>query len=47
MLFLGLPLLMYVLQGVLVYAPQGRWGMCLAMLAYAAANLGLIMDATR
>lgn len=43
--FLGIPLACYVAQGVFVYAVQGRWGMCLAMLAYALANVGLILDA--
>jgi hypothetical protein len=45
LLFLGVPLLMYVMQGVFVYAAQGRWGMCIAMCAYALANVGLILDA--
>jgi hypothetical protein len=45
LLFLGIPMLMYVGQGVAVYAAQGRWGMCLAMCAYALANVGLILDA--
>lgn len=43
-LFLGIPLLMYVLQGVFVYYRAGRYGMALAMLAYALANVGLILD---
>jgi len=36
---------MYVGQALLVYLPQGRYGLCLAMLAYAAANTGFIWDA--
>lgn len=42
--FLGVPLLMYVMQGVLVYLKAGRYGMALAMFAYALANVGLILD---
>lgn len=45
LLFLGIPLACYLAQGVFVYAAQGRWGMCLAMCAYALANVGLIVDA--
>lgn len=44
LLFLGIPLLMYVLQGAVVYLAAGRYGMALAMFAYALANVGLIMD---
>jgi hypothetical protein len=44
-IFLGVPLVMYILQALVVYAPQGRWGMCLALLAYALANAGFIWDA--
>jgi hypothetical protein len=44
LIFLGVPLLMYVLQGVTVYYQAGRYGMALAMFAYAAANVGLILD---
>lgn len=47
LLWLGVPMLCYALQGVTVYAAQGRWGMCLAMMSYALANVGLIWDATR
>lgn len=43
-LFMGVPMLCYTLQGVAVYAAAGRYGMCLAMLAYATANIGLILD---
>jgi len=45
MLFLGVPLLCYLAQALVVYAPAGRWGMCLALCAYALANVGLILDA--
>jgi hypothetical protein len=45
LIFLGIPMAMYVGQGIVVYAAQGRWGMCVAMCAYALANVGLIMDA--
>lgn len=44
LLFLGIPLLMYVLQGALVYLKAGRYGMALCMFAYATANVGLILD---
>jgi hypothetical protein len=44
LVFLGVPLLMYVLQGATVYYSAGRYGMTLAMLAYALANVGLILD---
>ena len=42
--FMGVPLLMYLGQGWLVYWNGGRYGMCLAMVAYALANVGLILD---
>lgn len=45
LVFLGVPLLMYVLQGVVVYIKAGRYGMALCMFAYALANVGLILDA--
>lgn len=44
LIFLGVPLLMYVLQGVVVYIAAGRYGMALCMFAYAAANVGLVLD---
>ena len=44
LVFLGVPLLMYVLQGSTVYYAQGRYGMALTMVAYAIANVGLILD---
>lgn len=45
LIFLGIPLVMYVLQGATDYLAQGRYGMALCMFAYATANIGLIMDA--
>lgn len=42
--YLGIPLLMYVLQGALVYLSAGRYGMALCMFAYALANVGLMLD---
>jgi hypothetical protein len=42
---LGIPMLMYVLQGATDYLTQGRYGMALCMFAYALANVGLILDA--
>ena len=44
LIFLGVPMLMYVLQGVVVYLAAGRYGMALSMTAYALANVGLILD---
>ncbi len=44
LVFLGVPLLMYVLQGIAVYWTAGRYGMCLTMCAYALANVGLVLD---
>ena len=44
LIFLGIPLLMYVLQGAVVYLQAGRYGMALTMFAYALANVGLILD---
>ena len=44
LIFLGVPLLMYVAQGIFVYIEQGRYGMALTMFAYAAANIGLVLD---
>lgn len=43
-IFLGIPLLMYVMQGLVGYVAEHRYGMALAMFAYALANVGLIMD---
>ena len=43
--FMGVPMLMYSLQGWLVYYRGGRMGMALAMFGYALANIGLILDA--
>lgn len=45
LIFLGVPMVCYLAQGVIVYAPAGRWGMCLALCAYALANVGLLIDA--
>ncbi len=45
LIWLGVPLLMYVGQAVFHYAQVGRWGMALCMAAYACANGGLILDA--
>lgn len=44
LIYLGVPLLMYVMQGCVVYIAEKRYGMALTMLAYAIANVGLIMD---
>jgi hypothetical protein len=44
LVFLGVPLLMYVLQGAFVYYVAGRYGMALCMFAYALANVGLLLD---
>lgn len=45
LVFLGVPLVMYVLQAVVVYLAAGRYGMALCLAAYALANVGLILDA--
>jgi hypothetical protein len=37
-------MLMYVMQGGMVYLKAGRYGMALCMFAYALANVGLILD---
>ena len=44
LIFLGVPMLMYVLQGLVVYWTAGRYGMALCMFAYALANIGLVLD---
>lgn len=43
--WLGIPMVMYALQGYFVYWDGGRYGMALTMLSYAQANIGLILDA--
>jgi hypothetical protein len=44
-IFLGIPLLMYLGQAIFDYWMAGRKGMALCMCAYALANVGLILDA--
>lgn len=44
LIFLGVPMLMYILQGAVVYYAAGRYGMTLCVCAYALANVGLILD---
>jgi hypothetical protein len=44
LIYMGVPMLMYALQGAIVYAQAGRYGMALTMFAYSAANVGLILD---
>lgn len=44
LLFLGVPLLLYLAQGIFVYAAGGRYGMALAMTGYAIGNVGLLLD---
>lgn len=41
---IGLPGLMYLAQSIQYSIQQGRYGMAVAMAAYAVANVGLIMD---
>jgi hypothetical protein len=43
--FLGIPMLAYAVQSVVVYYAQSRYGMTVCMAAYALANIGLILDA--
>lgn len=45
LLFMGVPLVMYLGQSVFVYLAAGRYGMALTLFAYAVANVGLILDA--
>lgn len=45
LIFLGIPLLMYLAQSVFEYYKAGRYGMALCMAAYSLANVGLILDA--
>jgi hypothetical protein len=45
LIWLGVPLLMYLGQSVFEYLQQGRYGMALCMGAYSLANVGLILDA--
>lgn len=45
LIYLGVPLLMYLAQAMLVYVAAGRYGMALCLGAYALANVGLILDA--
>lgn len=44
-IWLGIPLLMYLGQSIFEYLQQGRYGMALCMAAYSLANIGLILDA--
>lgn len=43
-IFIGIPTVLYLCQSVGVYLQQGRYGMALALFAYALANCGLILD---
>jgi hypothetical protein len=45
LIWLGVPLLMYLGQAIFHYLQAGRYGMALCMAAYALANVGLILDA--
>lgn len=45
LVWLGVPLLMYLGQAVFEYWQAGRYGMAMCMSAYALANVGLILDA--
>lgn len=44
-LFLGVPLALYLAQGWAFYFPRGRVGMAIAMTGYAIGNVGLLIDA--
>lgn len=44
LIFFGVPLVMYLMQGAFVYYQAGRYGMTLCVVAYALANAGLILD---
>lgn len=43
--FIGIPMVLYSVQGWMVYYRGGRMGMALTMFGYSLANIGLIMDA--
>ena len=45
LVFLGVPLVMYLLQAFVVYYAAGRYGMALCLFAYSLANVGMILDA--
>jgi hypothetical protein len=45
LIFLGIPMAMYLAQAVTDYLAQGRYGMALCLAAYSLANVGLILDA--
>jgi hypothetical protein len=45
LIWLGVPMVMYALQGYFVYWEHGRYGMALCMISYAQANIGLVLDA--
>lgn len=44
LIWLGVPLLMYLGQAFFHYLAVGRYGMALCLAAYALANVGLILD---
>lgn len=41
---LGIPLLMYLAQSVQYFVQQGKYGLALAFVSYAVANVGFILD---
>lgn len=43
-LTIGVPLLLYLGQSIQYAVQQGRYGMAIAFLGYAIANVGLILD---
>lgn len=45
LIWLGIPLLMYLGQAITGYLAEGRYGMALCLAAYSLANVGLILDA--
>jgi len=43
-IFLGIPMLLYVAQAAQYALSQGKYGLALAFVAYALANVGFILD---
>jgi hypothetical protein len=44
LLFVGLPLICYLLQAAYYFFVQGRHGLCITMVSYSLANVGVIWD---
>lgn len=44
-IFVGVPITMYTCQAAFYFFHQGRVGLCITMLCYALANVGVLIDA--